>query len=99
MEVTDHIDVSAKSPSEKGRPPSTIISGVLTDLRACLYAYDDIKISFRCPESKYVYLGYSALFPLIILIPPIRNLVFNCWRSLFFLSFSVFPHRTDQILQ
>ena len=99
MEVTDHIDVTAKSPTEKGRPPSTIISGAWMGLRADLNAFDDRKISFRCPESKYVYLGYSTLCLLIILISPNRNLVFNCLWSLLFFSCSVYPHCADQRLK
>jgi len=67
MEVTDHIDVTAKSPPEKERPPSTIIWGAWMGLTAGLDAFDDRKISFRCQESKYVYLGCSALCLLTIL--------------------------------
>jgi len=72
MEVTNHIDVTAKSPPEKGRPPSIIISGAWMGLKAGLDAFDDRKISFRCPESKYVYLGCPAFCLLTVLISPTR---------------------------
>jgi hypothetical protein len=72
MEVINHIEVTAKSPPEKGRLPSTIISEAWMGLRAGLDAFDHRKISFLCPESKYVYLGFSGLCLLTILISPTR---------------------------
>jgi hypothetical protein len=72
MEVNDHIDVTAKSPSEKERLPSPIISGAWMGLRAGLGAFEDRKIPLRCPETKYVYLGCSALCLLTRLISPNR---------------------------